>query len=29
MSARKTLYAFAGAVLVQVLILAAVPGQKM
>jgi len=29
MSADKTLYAFAGAVLVQVLILAAVPGQKM
>jgi uncharacterized membrane-anchored protein len=29
MSASKTLYAFAGAVLVQVLILAAVPGQKM
>jgi uncharacterized membrane-anchored protein len=29
MSASKTLYAFAAAVLVQVLILAAVPGQKM
>jgi len=29
MSANKTLYAFAGAVLVQVLILAAVPGQKL
>jgi len=29
MSNRKTLYAFAGAVLVQMLILAAVPGQQM